>query len=532
MRTLIFCTAYAWDYGEWSARYRKWIDAVRLSGLKNSLILLIDDASPSLPRWEDVTIVNEGEEIPLNQPIVIYHFKTRLGRPSMFDFPGWYRSYAFAAVVAKEMAFDRVLHIESDAFLISERLRQFVNNFADGWVALWPEKKGVPESGLQFIAGSHIKRFQDFTSRNYDEFRGKIIENEIPFSHINKEFIGDRYGEWQDFVPSDADFTMQTRYDRRLSPEYFWWLPPDIVARPEAKQIPIDFDSATYLELNPDVANAGFDPELHYQKYGWHEGRLFRKCDKSLTINANDGAKKITPYLTAELTKGEKYIKILHRDTDADRGAVWQAFVQKQYSIPSPHSSYIEKCYENILAAGLTPLIIDAGANIGASAAWFSLEFPNARIVAIEPDQGNFNILAANTRECNVDLLNAALDAKDGEVSLVDPGQGAMAYRIIDANGENLISALSVHSVMSKYPSSLYVPFIFKIDIEGSESRVFSGDVSNLSSFPLIIVEPHDWMFPGAGTSTSFFVFHGRTGREFQFGCENVFSFAPSIFAK
>ena len=33
------------------------------------------------------------------------------------------------------------------------------------------------------------------------------------------------------------------------------------------------FDPASYLAANPDVAAAGVNPLLHYQEYGWHEGR-------------------------------------------------------------------------------------------------------------------------------------------------------------------------------------------------------------------------------------------------------------------
>jgi hypothetical protein len=33
------------------------------------------------------------------------------------------------------------------------------------------------------------------------------------------------------------------------------------------------FDTAYYLQQNPDVAASGINPLLHYQEYGWHEGR-------------------------------------------------------------------------------------------------------------------------------------------------------------------------------------------------------------------------------------------------------------------
>ena len=33
------------------------------------------------------------------------------------------------------------------------------------------------------------------------------------------------------------------------------------------------FDTSFYLEKNPDVAQAGVNPLLHYSEYSWREGR-------------------------------------------------------------------------------------------------------------------------------------------------------------------------------------------------------------------------------------------------------------------
>ncbi|WP_146182752.1 hypothetical protein [Limnohabitans sp. Jir72] len=40
--------------------------------------------------------------------------------------------------------------------------------------------------------------------------------------------------------------------------------------------LPIDFDSAAYLELNPDVASAGMDPVAHYLNHGRLEKRSYK----------------------------------------------------------------------------------------------------------------------------------------------------------------------------------------------------------------------------------------------------------------
>lgn len=40
--------------------------------------------------------------------------------------------------------------------------------------------------------------------------------------------------------------------------------------------LPEDFSPEKYLELHPDVSEAGFDPALHYLKFGLQEGRAYK----------------------------------------------------------------------------------------------------------------------------------------------------------------------------------------------------------------------------------------------------------------
>jgi len=40
--------------------------------------------------------------------------------------------------------------------------------------------------------------------------------------------------------------------------------------------LPADFNSDRYLQLNPDVANAGLDPAVHWREFGYREGRQWK----------------------------------------------------------------------------------------------------------------------------------------------------------------------------------------------------------------------------------------------------------------
>ena len=51
---------------------------------------------------------------------------------------------------------------------------------------------------------------------------------------------------------------------------------PSKVTGLDLSKLPNDFDSTTYLSLNPDVAVAGIDPQLHYLRHGRVEGRVYK----------------------------------------------------------------------------------------------------------------------------------------------------------------------------------------------------------------------------------------------------------------
>ena len=220
-----------------------------------------------------------------------------------------------------------------------------------------------------------------------------------------------------------------------------------------------------------------------------------------------------------------KHISILHRRNYSDKLAIDQCFQQEQYDMPDREHGVLAECfYRQILAAGKKPLILDCGANIGASVLWFAARYPEAHVLAVEPAPDNFALLQMNCSGLDVDLRHAGIGSTDGLTHLIDIGWGTLAYRTASSDNGFEVSMLTVETLLSQKPASHYVPFLLKIDIEGSEKSLFEGDCSAISQFPLIILEPHDWLLPGEGTSLPFFRFHAAAGREFCMKNENIAS--------
>ena len=212
----------------------------------------------------------------------------------------------------------------------------------------------------------------------------------------------------------------------------------------------------------------------------------------------------------------------------ADAMAVSQCFEDQQYDMPvGAHGAYLDGVYRTILASGRKPLIVDCGANIGCSVLWFNTRYPEAHIVAVEPAPANFALLRVNSRGLDVDLRQAGIGAVDGTAWVHDPGgDTGMGCRTNEHGEGDEIHILSLETVMASKLTSSYVPFLLKVDIEGAEKSLFSGPAAILDQFPLILMEPHDWMLPGQQTSAEFFRFHGQAGREFVMKDENIGSIA------
>ncbi len=230
--TLVFCTSYAETETIWTNRYRLWVNAIGGGEIQHDHLLLVDDASPVLPVWSDTRITNRLADTPHAKPITLYRFDKRLGRQGRTVYPGWYRSFCFAARFAETHGFTRVVHIESDGFIISRKMQHAINAVTDDWIAPAIQSHQMPESAVQVMAGRGLRSFFDFAKKPYSDNVGYEAENILPFTRIERQFVGSRYGETLHYVPREADFVTQTNPATQGDAAYYWWLRPDLLPFP------------------------------------------------------------------------------------------------------------------------------------------------------------------------------------------------------------------------------------------------------------------------------------------------------------
>lgn len=226
------------------------------------------------------------------------------------------------------------------------------------------------------------------------------------------------------------------------------------------------------------------------------------------------------------LGQGAGARNISYRKGSSDERSINHVFERHDYNIRILQRwPEIEAFLNRQRAAGLRPLIIDAGANIGAASLYFALRFPDARVVAIEPEADNFRLLQKNTEGLDVRCVQSALASKSGYSKIVEAEGGYWAFRTELSQDANAgVRNITINEIFEEECKEGVYPFMIKMDIEGAEQDVFSGGLDWLDETPILIIELHDWIIPKAGTSKNFLSTIVQRERDFIVEIENVFS--------
>ncbi len=149
---------------------------------------------------------------------------------------------------------------------------------------------------------------------------------------------------------------------------------------------------------------------------------------------------------------------------------------------------------EEYAVPGLEPrTIVDLGANIGVATAWFRARYPNARIVAVEPDPASFAKLERNLGDDPaVTLVHAAVARESGEVLLFRPPGYSVASSLSDAQSDagasTQVRACTLDELCAD--QGLEQLDLLKLDVEGAELDALEG-LSRLDNVETMVGEAH-----------------------------------------
>jgi FkbM family methyltransferase len=224
--------------------------------------------------------------------------------------------------------------------------------------------------------------------------------------------------------------------------------------------------------------------------------RLFSKCRSLLQAATNLGISQTVFYVLQRMRNrtskaGRPFVVLSKRArhplncraATSDLDVFGQIFVQREY-----------RCLDDIRSAGL---IIDCGANVGYSSAYFLTRYPSSSVICIEPDPGNFKALKSNLKpyEGRVTSLNSAVwSARTGLVLSEEPfGDGrewARTVREARADEQPTLLAVDIGTLIRE--SGRERVSILKIDVEGAEEVIFSSNYGEwIDKVDNLVIELH-----------------------------------------
>lgn len=132
-------------------------------------------------------------------------------------------------------------------------------------------------------------------------------------------------------------------------------------------------------------------------------------------------------------------------------------------------------------------LIIDVGAYIGDTSAYFLSRFPSARVIALEPNPESFLQADLNLRPYG-DRVTLVCAALWDSIGMIDFGGEQTSARVGGGGAE--VRTITIPALLSKYQNAEID--ILKMDIEGAELVVLRSAVGNwLKNVRLLLLETH-----------------------------------------
>lgn len=142
--------------------------------------------------------------------------------------------------------------------------------------------------------------------------------------------------------------------------------------------------------------------------------------------------------------------------------------------------------------------IVDLGANVGYSVLLWKTRFPEARVIAVEPDANNMAVAKRNAEALpGVTLIEGCATARSGHVTLDRSGGEAWAFRVgappkTGSTGADAIRAYSMDDLLQAAAVPNDAPIdLLKCDIEGGEAELFADCRSWIGRVRHVIIELH-----------------------------------------
>jgi FkbM family methyltransferase len=181
-----------------------------------------------------------------------------------------------------------------------------------------------------------------------------------------------------------------------------------------------------------------------------------------------------------------------------------------------------------------SPVILDAGSNIGMSILFFKRLYPQCRVVGFEPDPRTFEILEGNVRRNHwqdVEVFNQALYSTDGTIDFYSDASRAGSGRNSVLRDRVAEPARRRCQIVQAVRLSRFVAGevdLLKMDIEGSEGAVIQelSDANKLKFIKQMFIEYHHHLKPGEDRLSQVLRLLEENGFGYQVSCDAEMPFS------
>ena len=128
----------------------------------------------------------------------------QLKRGEGLDYPScWRNLWSIRGLI--EFGYKKIIMVDTDAYVISQKMSDYIKNLKSGWVAFHVPKHNFPSAECQILCEDSFPEFLKYTKGKFTDKVGLLMERDIPFTHVEKKFNCDRFGEYEPKVlPDDS----------------------------------------------------------------------------------------------------------------------------------------------------------------------------------------------------------------------------------------------------------------------------------------------------------------------------------------
>lgn len=179
------------------------------------------------------------------------------------------------------------------------------------------------------------------------------------------------------------------------------------------------------------------------------------------------------------------------------------------------HQIFIDREYDPLCNMRKVHSVIDCGANVGYSSAFFLSQFPSCRVVAVEPDSGNCAMCERNLRAygsravvVRAGIWSQNVPLKIAQERYRDGREWTVQVRPCEVHEAPDFEGLTVASLIANFGFTRIS--VLKMDIEGAEAVVFQGNIDWIDRVDAIAIELHDDSSFGRASEIFYAAIRGR----------------------